>query len=105
MADFTACFMCYLPQAICRRADPEAEEELGSGAGADGCWYRDMIMPLCVGAFMAPGPRALIQSYFSRRYRNMDEYMRWLGEESEIGGAVCVQAVRVSAVLLSEFVQ
>ena len=48
MAKFTACFVCYLPQTMCSRADPEARAE---HAGLDECRFRDMIMPLYYGAF------------------------------------------------------
>ena len=105
MADYTACFMCYLPQSICRRADPEAaEKEKRDDQSADKCRYKDMIIPLCYGAFMASAPRALLHVHFSRRFRNLDDYMRWLGEEADIGGVPCTQAVRVCAMLLEAFI-
>jgi hypothetical protein len=45
MEKYTACFLCYMPQTICRRADPDA------GEGREECLYKDLIMPLCYAAF------------------------------------------------------
>ncbi|KAJ9130107.1 DEAD/DEAH box helicase [Pleurostoma richardsiae] len=101
MADFAACFWCYLPQTICRRADPEAEED-GEEAEKE-CRFRDMVMPLCYGAFYRPGPRALVKERFRQSFRDIDDYMRWLGQSATLGGVPCVQAVCVAAVLLAEF--
>jgi hypothetical protein len=50
MADFTAYFMCYLLQTICRRADPEMEDS-GEEEKKMECRFRDMIVLLCYGAF------------------------------------------------------
>ncbi|KAI6777598.1 uncharacterized protein J7T54_003332, partial [Emericellopsis cladophorae] len=101
IAQFAACYRCYMPQLICTMADPEARataEEDGVGE----CRFRDMVMPLCYGAFFRAGPRALIKKHFPRAFKNIDDYMHWLGESSELGGAPCVQAARVADVLLRE---
>ncbi|EAQ91762.1 hypothetical protein CHGG_03697 [Chaetomium globosum CBS 148.51] len=100
MAKFTACFICYLPQTICSRADPGARAE--DGDSADTCRFRDMIMPLCYGAFFRAGPRGLIKKHFPRRFRDIDDYMRWLGEPTELGRTPCIQAIRVAEMLLGE---
>ncbi|EFZ03297.2 tlh3 [Metarhizium robertsii ARSEF 23] len=104
MEDFTACFMCYLPQTICRRADPEAEPGVDGEEGLRECRFRDMIMPLCYGAFFQAGLRALIKKHFPHQtFRDVDEYMRWLGKSATLGDIECVQAVSVAAKLLDEF--
>jgi hypothetical protein len=110
MPDFAVCFMCYMPQRICRRADPDAEDDDGTRLAADQetakqkdrCRYKDMILPLCVGAFLNVGRRTIITKSF-RSFGSLEEYMRWLGEACELGGTPCVQATRVAARLLSEF--
>lgn len=105
MADFTACFMCYLPQTICNRADPEATAEADAarrGRGMEGCRFADMVMPLCYGAFFAPGPRATINKHSRGRFRDEADYMLWLGESTTFGGSPCIQAARLAALLLSE---
>ena len=106
LQDFTACFMCYLPQTICRRADPEAQDEEGSdhggGNGKQECRFRDMLLPLCYGAFWHTGPRALIKKHFPRSFRNSNEYIQWLGGLAMLGKVNCIQAVCVAAMLLRE---
>ncbi|KAI6777557.1 uncharacterized protein J7T54_004107, partial [Emericellopsis cladophorae] len=99
MAKFTACFRCYMPQALCTMADPDARATQDS---ANECRFRDIVMPLCYGAFFRAGPRALIKKHSPRAFRNIDDYMRWLGEPSELGGTLCVQAVRIADILLRE---
>lgn len=102
MTDFTACFMCYLPQTICRRADPEMEDGDEEEKKKE-CRFRDMIVPLCYGAFYRSGPRALIKKHFPRSFRNIEDYMRWLSESAILGGTLCVQAICVAVILLAEF--
>jgi hypothetical protein len=94
--------MCYLPQTICRRADPEMEDG-GEEEKKTECRFRDMIVPLCYGAFYRSGPRALIKKHSPRSFRNIEDYMRWLGESAILGGTPCVQAICVAAILLAEF--
>jgi hypothetical protein len=53
MTRFTACFCCYMPQTICCEADPEARQ-------GEGCRYRDLILPLCFGAFFSGVLRPII---------------------------------------------
>ncbi len=103
MEDYTACFMCYLPQAICRRADSEAVVEDGVGESGSECRFRDMVIPLCYGAFFGFASRALIKKHFSQAFRNVDDYMRWLGTSATLGDTQCVQAICVAAVLLTSF--
>lgn len=102
MEDYTACFMCYLPQTICPRADPEARADDSSKKEKE-CRFRDMVMPLCYGAFFQKGPRARIKKHFPRTFSNVDEYMRWLGKATTFGDAPCAQVVCVAAVLLAGF--
>jgi superfamily II DNA or RNA helicase len=102
MAKFTACFVCYLPQTICSRADPEARVEAEVKGDGEACRFRDMIMPLCHGAFFRTGPRALLKKHFSRPFRDTNDYMRWLGEATELGSTPCIQAIRVAEMLLVE---
>lgn len=105
MPDYAVCFLCYMPQTICRRADPEG---VGNKAhnGDKGtkeleCRFRDMIIPLCYGAFFQVGPRALITKHFGQ-FRNIEKYMWWLGEAASLGRTTCVQANCVAARLLAE---
>ncbi|OAQ57815.2 DEAD/DEAH box helicase domain-containing protein [Pochonia chlamydosporia 170] len=102
MAKFSACFMCYLPQTICPRADSEAKEANNDEKSMMACKYRDMVMPLCYAAFFQMWSRALIKSKFPRTFRNIDDYMLWLGTSATLGGNPCVQAVCVAAALLAE---
>lgn len=105
MADYTACFMCYLPQTICNRADPEANADANAtqaGEAAAECQFADMVMPLCYGAFFASGPRESIHKHSRRRFRGEAEYMVWLGESTTFGGLKCTQAARLAAFLLAE---
>lgn len=99
--------MCYLPQTICRRADPEAKPGVDGVDGEEGlreCRFRDMIMPLCYGAFFQAGLRALIKKHFPHQtFRDINEYMRWLGKSATLGDIECVQAVSIAAKLLDEF--
>jgi hypothetical protein len=95
MEKYTACFLCYMPQTICRRADPDAGEERGE------CQYKDLVLPLCYGAFFTQGLRAMITREF-RRFGGIREYMRWLGVTGSLGGEPCVQAIQLAARLLSE---
>lgn len=90
MEDYTACFMCYLPQAIRRRADSEAVVEDGVGESGPECRFRDMVIPLCYGAFFGFASRALIKKHFSQAFRNVDDYMRWLGTSATLGDTQCV---------------
>ena len=60
-------------------------------------------MPLCYGAFYQSGPRALIKKHFPRSFRDVDDYMRWLGESTSLASTLCVRAIRVAEVLLGEF--
>lgn len=99
MADYTACFMCYLPQTICRRPDPPA---LSAANQNMRCEFPDMVMPICYGAFYAVGSRAIINKYSGRKFRNEAEYMRWLGNATTFAGSACTQAARVAALLLAE---
>lgn len=78
MADYTACFMCCLPQTICSRADPEANGEMDparQGKHIAGCRFADMVMPLCYGAFFSPGPRAFLNKHSLGRFRDEADYM------------------------------
>ncbi|KAH6972653.1 hypothetical protein EDB80DRAFT_758075 [Ilyonectria destructans] len=99
---FTAYFIYYLPQTICRRADPEIEDG-GEEEKKTECRFRDMIVPLYYGAFYRSGPRALIKKHFPQSFRNIEDYMQWLGESAILGGTLYVQAICVVAILLAEF--
>jgi superfamily II DNA or RNA helicase len=94
MAAYTACFLCYLPQTMCSRADPESESST--------CPFPDMVLPLCYGAFFASASRAFLNQH-ARRFLNETDYMLWLGEPTTFGGVSCIQAVRVAALILAEF--
>jgi superfamily II DNA or RNA helicase len=94
MTRYTACFHCCMPQTICREADPEARQ-------GGGCRYRDLILPLCFGAFFHATLRAVITREF-RGFANIGEYMLWLGRPGELGGDPCVEGVRLAARLLEE---
>jgi hypothetical protein len=61
-----------------------------------------MVMPLCYGASFQAWSRALIEKRFSRTFRDIDDYMLWLGTSGTLGGGSCVQAVCVAAALLAE---
>jgi hypothetical protein len=80
---FAACYMCLMPQTMCRRADPEAGEQ-----EADGCQYRDLVLPLCWGAFTTAAFRPIITKEFGS-FANSDEYMRALGGMGSLGGEPC----------------
>ena len=99
--DYVACFKCYMPQEICRQPDPEAR---ASGVAGDGCQYKDMIIPLCYGAFFSMGPRSLIKKHFLQAFKGLDEYMLWLGETTQIGDVSCIQAILVVEMLLKEVI-
>lgn len=101
MADYTACFMCYLPQNICERASVEATVE---NSQAVICEFRDMIIPICFGAFYAVGPRAFIGNYSGRRFRDEADYMVWLGSTTSLAGSPCTHAAKLAALLLLEFI-
>jgi hypothetical protein len=103
---YVACFMCYMPQSICTKADPESNAELkATGRLAGGCRYADMILPLCIGAFFATGPRAIIARHAARRFATLEDYMAWLGTTTELGGIPCIQAVRIAAKLLAKMLE
>lgn len=107
MADYTACFLCYLPQTVCRAPDPAANRAALAGSdssvvGSAQCRFADMIIPLCYGAFFTFGPREVIRRYANRNFRDVGEYMKWLGEATSYAGAACVRAIPLAALLLSE---
>ncbi|KAG6157487.1 hypothetical protein E4U50_007512 [Claviceps purpurea] len=97
---YTACFMCFMPQSSCNRANPETNAGLAeTGKRSAGCDFADMILPLCYGAFMSVDPRALLTKKFDR-FKDALDYMLWLGKKTEHWGVPCIQAVPVAAALL-----
>ncbi len=102
MADYTACFFCFLPQTICSRADTAASAVGVEGKGS--CEFRDMLLPLCFGAFYAVGPRTLIRKYSGRHFRDEGDYMRWLGDSTTFAGELCTHMTRLAALLLAEYI-
>ena len=103
IARYTAYFTCYLPQIVCGRADLEVEGEYTNNRKSIEYRYRDMIMPLYYGVFYQSGPRVFIKKYFPRSFRDVDDYIRWLGESINLAGTFYIQAIRVVEVLLGEF--
>ena len=103
MAKFTACFVCYLPQTMCSRADPLARAEHDDAL--DDCRLRNMSMPLFYGAFYRAGSRSVIKKNFLRTFRNIDVYVRWIGEPTRVGSTPCIQAITVVSELLGEFLR
>ncbi|KAG6283021.1 hypothetical protein E4U09_000445 [Claviceps aff. purpurea] len=97
---YTACFMCFMPQSSCNRANPETNAGLAeTGKLSAGCDFADMILPLCYGAFMSVDSRAFLNTKFDK-FKNELDYMLWLGKKTEFGGVPCIQAVPVAAALL-----
>ena len=93
---FAACYMCLMPQTICHRADPEAGEQ-----EADGCQYRDLVLPFCWGAFTTAALRQIITKEFGS-FANSNDYMRALGSTGSLGGEPCTRAVEICARLIKE---
>jgi superfamily II DNA helicase RecQ len=94
---FTACYMCLMPQTMCHRADPEAGEQ-----ETPACQYRDLVLPLCWAAFTTAAFRAIITKEFGR-FANSDDYMRALGTTGSLGGEPCIRAIEICARLVQEF--
>ena len=103
MEDFVACWWCYQPQSVCRRADPEAAGA-GDGDGIAMCRYPDLVMPACFRLFYRVGRNQWLQKHFgeSVTFWHVEEYMAWLGTTASLGGSPCIQANRVTAALLAE---
>lgn len=94
---FVACYMCLMPQTMCRRADPETGEQ-----ETNGCQYRDLVLPLCWGAFTTAALRSIITKEFGS-FVDSDEYMRALGGTGSLGGEPCIRAIEICARLVKEF--
>ncbi|KAM6506320.1 hypothetical protein FSOLCH5_013308 [Fusarium solani] len=95
MDRFSVCWRCYQPQEVCREADTAVQ-------GAGECRYRDMIMPVCFGAFTRPDSGRWFEKHFGRSFKTVEEYMIWLGKAASLDGTRCVQANRVAAIILGE---
>jgi hypothetical protein len=95
MDRFSVCWRCYQPQEVCREADTAIQ-------GAGECRYRDMIMPVCFGAFTRPDSGRWFEKNFGRSFKTVEEYMIWLGKAASLEGTRCVQANRVAAIILGE---
>lgn len=94
---YTACYWCLNPQMLCSRADPKRCTE------RENCEYGDLILPICHGVFQsASGPAWLLQQ-FGRQFGSVEGFYDWLGEKSQFGGCVAIQAVRVAAEAISWF--
>lgn len=96
MDRFAVCWTCFQPQEICRSADPEYE-------GDTSCQFRDMVIPLCYGAFSRPGRTRWFLKHFNQSFKTCHEYMLWLGNSASLGGSRCANANCVAALLLAEF--
>lgn len=94
---YTACFWCLNPQFICQRASGEMNDQ------NDRCKDPDVVLPLCYGVFsQATGVDWLFER-FDRRFRDIESFFDWLGEECDFGGGKAIQAVRVAAKALIDF--
>jgi len=94
---YTACFWCFNPQAVCRRADLQARVEVET------CGEKDAVLPLCYGIFESEQGGEWLHDRFGRHFQSIADYFDWLGEECLFGGGRAIQAVRVAAAGLADF--
>ena len=95
IAPYHACYWCYNPQAVCKRADPESDLQ--------SCVYADIVMPLCYGIFYGGGAQSWLQERFQRTFADIDDFLRWCGQGSTFGGGKAIWVVKVAAAALIEF--
>lgn len=102
IADFTVCFIYYLLQMICYRADLEIEDG-GEEEKKKEYQFWNMIIPLYYSTFYRSGPRVLIKKHFPRLFCNIEDYIRQLSESATLGGMLYIQAICIAVILLAEF--
>ena len=95
ISPYHACYWCYNPQAICRRADPES--------GCQSCLYADIVMPLCYGTFCGSSAEEWLLERFEQRFRDVDDFLAWCGRATSFGGGKAIWGVRVAAAALVQF--
>ena len=95
IAPYHACYWCYNPQAVCRRAEP--------GSDCTSCTYADIVMPLCYGIFHGSGGEEWLLEQFQQRFETIDEFLGWCGKATSFGGGKAIWAVRVTAAALVRF--
>lgn len=91
LRQFSACFWCLNPQAMCSRVGSEDDRNKSQ------CNFPNVVLPLCYGVYSSPDGPTWVKEHFERTFNTVDEYIEWLGEETEFGGVKAVQAVRVTA--------
>ncbi|OAF54554.1 hypothetical protein VC83_09200 [Pseudogymnoascus destructans] len=77
---------------VCHRADPKHEDSE--------CQFPAMVMPLHYGAFARPGAAGWVKRHFQRGFKDVPQYMAWLGEVASLEGNKCIQANCVAALPL-----
>ncbi len=92
ISPYHACYWCYNPQAICRRADPESD--------CQSCLYADVVMPLCYGIFCGSSAEEWLLEQFQQRFRDVDEFLGWCGKPTSFGGGKAIWGVKVAAAAL-----
>lgn len=92
LAAYSGCFWCLQPQGICRRAETGAM-----------CEFGDVVLPVCYGVFHSGSGMEWLKREFGQRFRDVEGYMDWVGEESVLGGERATQGVRVAARKLREW--
>lgn len=95
---YTACFRCFQPQVICKRADPER-----AGERQRECEHRDIVLPLCLGIFHSVDGQVWVKEQFGRQFTDLGKYVDWLGEESRLGNERATQGARVVARKMQEY--
>lgn len=85
---FSACFWCLNPQSICHRAGSD------SGQERHGCEFPDVVLPLCYEIFISLQRPLWIEEQCERSFNNEEEYLDWLGEQTEFGGGKAIQPVK-----------
>jgi hypothetical protein len=69
----------------------------------DRCREPSVVLPLCYGIFFHATGADWLSERFDRRFRDVESFFDWLGEECNFGGGRAIQAVRVAAEALIDF--
>jgi hypothetical protein len=61
------------------------------------------VLLLCYSIFLYAIGADWLSERFDRRFRDIESFFNWLGEECDFGGGRAIQAVRVAVEALKDF--
>ncbi|PWN39823.1 P-loop containing nucleoside triphosphate hydrolase protein, partial [Ceraceosorus guamensis] len=93
IAPYHACFWCYNPQAICKRA---------CGQEAAACRFKDVVLPICFAVFASGRRGKWLKEKTKRSFKSAAEFLVWCGTSCRFGGDKAIEGVQLAAAALEE---